>query len=210
MLLLLRNFDWTRYKYRTWIFSSGDSFSAELAAEHEQGIAEKLSEAVAGGAEKGEGEEEVNYRIVEVPRARRVHQSFLTTPYTALLCLWNCIGVLSGRDYDSQGKKARHARQLYDYPSLIITNGPGTAVIVVLASLILRFLDFRDRGANKPGSMRCLFFESWARVREVSLSGKILVHLVDRFVVQWPALKGYGGRAEYGGWLVMEGGPKGD
>lgn len=210
MLLLLRNFDWGRYRYRTWIFSAGDGFSAELAREFEAGIAEGLAGRGRADGGNGQEEEEGGFRVVEVPRARRVHQSFLSTPWSALRCLWSCVAVLAGWEYGSLGRKARHSRRLYEYPSLIITNGPGTAVMVVLASLILRFLDFGDRGANQRGSMRTLFFESWARVREVSLSGKILVRLVDRFVVQWPALKGYGGRAEYNGWLVIDGGPNAD
>lgn len=212
MMLLLRDFDPYRYRYRTWVFSSGDSFSVEKAQEYERGVEERIrgdERAEELGYEGGDGEV-ANYRIVEVPRARRVHQSFTTTPFTALQCLWACIGVLRGWGWNEKGRKERHARQVYDYPNLIITNGPGTAVMVVLASFILRFLDFWGTGANKPGLMRTLFFESWARVKEVSLSGKLLVHVVDRFVVQWPALKGYGGRAEYSGWLVIDGGPKAD
>jgi beta-1,4-N-acetylglucosaminyltransferase len=215
MMLLLRDFDPYRYRYRTWVFSSGDGFSAERAREYERGVEERVKKEGRGEElgymENGEGTGSertvVNYRIVEVPRARSVHQSFLSTPLSALQCLWACIGVLQGRGYRSRGQKEYHAKQIYDYPNLIITNGPGTAVMVVLASYILRFLDLWNTGANKPGTMRTLFFESWARVKDVSLSGRLLVHLVDRFVVQWPALKGYGGRAEYSGWLVIDGGP---
>lgn len=94
------------------------------------------------------------------------------------------------------------------YPDIILTNGPGTGVIVVLASMLLRFLDFWAMGANKPGKMMTVYVESWARVRELSLSGKLLLKVVDRFLVQWPQLKGLGGRAEYRGWLVMDGGPE--
>jgi beta-1,4-N-acetylglucosaminyltransferase len=56
--------------------------------------------------------------------------------------------------------------------------------------------------------MRTVYIESWARVKTLSLSGKILKPLVDRFVVQWETLqkkvgeKERGGRAEYVGVLV--------
>ena len=94
------------------------------------------------------------------------------------------------------------------YPDIVLTNGPGTGGIVVLASILLRFLDFWATGANKPGKMTTVYVESWARVRELSLSGNLLLMVVDRFVVQWPQLQGLGGRAEYRGWLVMDEGPE--
>jgi beta-1,4-N-acetylglucosaminyltransferase len=49
--------------------------------------------------------------------------------------------------------------------------------------------------------MRTIYVESWARVRRLSLSGTILVGVVDRFLVQWEGLRGLG-RAEYIGVLV--------
>jgi len=207
MLQLLRNLDAQRYRYRTWVFSAGDAFSAERAREYEACVAAR---AAADGREHEMSEREAVFRVVEVPRARRVHQSFVTAPWSAARCLAACLGVVSGAGYAETGRKQRHARALYDYPNLIVANGPGTAVMVVLAALMLRFVDFWATGANKPGNLRTLFFESWARVKDVSLSGKLLVHFVDRFVVQWPTLKGYGGRAEYSGWLVLDGGPKAD
>ena len=38
-------------------------------------------------------------------------------------------------------------------------------------------------GAPTP---RMVYIESFARVRSLSLSARILRHVVDRFVVQWP------------------------
>lgn len=150
------------YTKRTYIVSSGDGFSASKAAEFEKQI---------GGA---------GYDIVTVTRARRVHQSILTTPYSALRCLSDSINVLSR-----------------DHPDLILTNGPGTGVCVVTAAIILLF--FKGEGR---GQMRSIFIESWARVKTLSLSGKILKPFVDRFLVQWPELVSKGDRVEYIGPLV--------
>ena len=53
--------------------------------------------------------------------------------------------------------------------------------------------------------MRSVYVESWARVKGLSLSGRVLVGggLCERVVVQWPAVKGWGlGRVEYRGCLV--------
>jgi beta-1,4-N-acetylglucosaminyltransferase len=69
--------------------------------------------------------------------------------------------------------------------------------MVVLASLIVRFF-----GMNRGAEMRSIYVESWARVKTLSLSGKILLWagLTDRFLVQWEGLKK--GRAEWKGFLV--------
>jgi beta-1,4-N-acetylglucosaminyltransferase len=85
----------------------------------------------------------------------------------------------------------------YTSPDLILTNGPATGVIVVIASLVVRYF-----GLQRGGQMRTVFVESWARVKTLSISGNILLYLAltDRFFVQWEALKG--GRKEWRGFLV--------
>lgn len=93
-------------------------------------------------------------------------------------------------------------------------NGPGTAVIVVFAALLLRFfgLDKSKELAGREGKApqpqprrrtRTIYIESWARVQKLSLSGLILARsgAVDRLLVQWEPLKGKGG-AEWMGWMV--------
>ena len=89
-------------------------------------------------------------------------------------------------------------------PDLILVNGPGTAVIVVFASLILRFLALdRSAWARVRRPTRTIYIESWARVKKLSLSGRILAGTgaVDRMLVQWEPLKGKAG-AEWMGWMV--------
>ena len=142
------------YKTRTYIISSGDNFSAAKAVEFEK--------------------DNTNYDILTVTRARRVHQSILTTPYTALLCLRDCLSIPP--------------------PDLIITNGPGTGVCVILASILKMFFGI--------GDTRTIFIESWARVKTLSLSAKLLKPFVDRMLVQWPDLAPDGDRLEYVGPLV--------
>ena len=76
-----------------------------------------------------------------------------------------------------------------------------TATVLVLTSMVLRFFDVR--GCSTRGKMRTVYVESWARVKKPSLSGQLLKHVVDRFLVQWPQLeRSAGGRAEYPGVLV--------
>lgn len=49
---------------------------------------------------------------------------------------------------------------------------------------------------------RTIYVESFARVKSLSLSGRILYPVVDRFLVQWPLLKEKYSRAEFKGVLV--------
>ena len=166
MLGMLRSVPDLQKDYnRTYIVSSGDSFSASKANELEKDL----------GANE-------NYNIHTVRRARRVHQPIMTAPVTSLLCLRDCAGVLRGSP-----------------PDLILTNGPGTGVCVIFASVLLRFF-----WLGKGKEMRTTFIESWARVRTLSLSGKILIYFVDRFVVQWQSLVRILGKdsVEYRGPLV--------
>ena len=173
MLTMLRNLDVTRYTHRSYVVSSGDAFSAQKAQEFERALEKKHSKLIG------------SFDIAVVPRARRVHQSLLTTPMSSLSCLWACVSLLRG---------PQRLTQRLTYPDVIITNGPATGVIIVLASYLLRLTG----GRGTKGKMRTVYVESWARVRRLSLSGKILFPLVNRFVVQWEVLaKATGNKAEY-------------
>ncbi|KAI9815088.1 MAG: UDP-N-acetylglucosamine transferase subunit [Pycnora praestabilis] len=193
MLSLLRDLETSLYTHRTYVISSGDSFSREKAIDFEHALESKAPRAKRNEFGMMTGiymaRAKGSYDILSVPRARRIHQSLWSTPINALKCLRGCFCVLNGTHADIKG---------HNYPDLIITNGPGTGVIIVLASLILRF--FAVEGTQ--GKMRTVYVESWARVRGLSLSGKILVRVVDRFLVQWEGLRRVGGRGEFLGVLV--------
>jgi beta-1,4-N-acetylglucosaminyltransferase len=209
MFALLRDLDARAYNRRTYVFSAGDRLSAEMARNFERGLAEKKSRKQGeGGGDLGDGvlldaegeaEGKGMYRVLEVPRARKIHQSLLTTPVSALWCLWACLKLLRSGE-EGWGRRDTRGKAKVGYPDLILTNGPSTAVMVVLASFILRFFDVE--GAENKGKMRTIYVESWARVKALSLSGRLLLRVVDRFLVQWESLAGAGGRAEYKGVLV--------
>lgn len=57
--------------------------------------------------------------------------------------------------------------------------------MVVLASVFLKFF-----GVALVEEMKIIYVESWARVRTLSLSGKVLLGMgvCDRFLVQWEVL----------------------
>ncbi|CAG8597215.1 7432_t:CDS:2 [Diversispora eburnea] len=75
---------------------------------------------------------------------------------------------------------------LFDLPDLVICNGPGSCIPVCIISYIPRLI----------------YVESFARVKTLSLSGKLLLNFVDRFIVQWPYLTQKYPQAEYKGILV--------
>ncbi|KAI9866911.1 MAG: UDP-N-acetylglucosamine transferase subunit [Pleopsidium flavum] len=189
MFRLLHGIHPSSYTHRSYVTSEGDDFSALKAHEYEKELAVKHP------AKRSLMNEDfrANYDISTIPRARKIHQSLLTTPVSVFRCLWACFAILPS--FNLRGTSPPGGTR---YPDLIVTNGPGTAVCVVLASVILRF--FALRGTH--GKMRTIYVESWARVKRLSLSGRILVGVVDRFLVQWEGLKGVGGRAEYIGVLV--------
>jgi beta-1,4-N-acetylglucosaminyltransferase len=227
MFSLLRDLDTRKYTHRTYVVSSGDAFSAERARDFEQKLEvrekqkQKTTQEQTDGAPKivlNEGEpkrqKKVNweerpvctgpdhYNLAEVPRARKIHQPLYTTPITCFYTLLSTFGPLLGSPPLLPGQPPQDAYEAatQDLPDLIITNGPATAVIIILASFILRFFNYR--GANSRGKCKTVYVESFARVKTLSLSGKILSRVVDRFLVQWEELEGRGGRAEFWGILV--------
>jgi beta-1,4-N-acetylglucosaminyltransferase len=112
----------------------------------------------------------VDYLIERVPRAREVGQSYVSSVFTVLNSFIYSIYLL-GRIL----------------PDVLVMNGPGTCIPIFLASLVLFPIK------------RCksIYIESFARVKTLSLTGKILYILRCKFVVQWPQLIERYPRAEY-------------
>lgn len=66
-------------------------------------------------------------------------------------------------------------------PDLVLCNGPGTCLPVVAAAFLARVL-----GACGG---KVVFVESFCRVRSLSLTGRLLYPIVDRFFVHWGELR---------------------
>ncbi|WFD40758.1 N-acetylglucosaminyldiphosphodolichol N-acetylglucosaminyltransferase [Malassezia japonica] len=143
--------------------SSGDTFSLAKAQAFEE--ARRGSPKLAAHP----------LQALEIPRARSVGQSWLTTPFTLawsfLFCILH-IGIAPLVSYWT------HATPL-PVVDVVLMNGPATCVPVVLVAHMLRFFSLP--------SPRLVYIESFARVRSLSLSAKILRKIVDQFVVQWPS-----------------------
>jgi beta-1,4-N-acetylglucosaminyltransferase len=200
--------DQSKYTYRTYVVSSGDNFSATKAVEFETKYLNQIQKTTTKDRKLAE-----SYTIVTVPRARRVHQTYLTAPFSTLRSFWACLFVLCGQHADQEPLPSS---MVSPYPDAILTNGPATAVCVILAARLLRFHHYIESLLSLPRAesstptnyqLRTVFIESWARVTTLSLSGKILLPFADRFLVQWPALEGKRAwkgmrKTEYVGMLV--------
>ncbi|GAM25084.1 hypothetical protein SAMD00019534_082590, partial [Acytostelium subglobosum LB1] len=102
--------------------------------------------------------------IKKIPRSRKVGQSYFGSIWTTLISLMYCLLLV-----------------FKERPDVVICNGPGTCVPIVVAAYMFRFV----------GLKRCkiVYYESIARVNGLSLSGKILQRVADWFVYQWPELE---------------------
>ncbi|XP_035294518.1 UDP-N-acetylglucosamine transferase subunit ALG14 homolog [Cricetulus griseus] len=99
-----------------------------------------------------------------IPRSREVRQSWLSSVFTTLHSMWFSFPLVY------------HLK-----PDLVLCNGPGTCVPICVSALLLGILGIKK--------VIIVYVESICRVETLSLSGKILFHLSDYFIVQWPALK---------------------
>ncbi|KAG5943919.1 hypothetical protein E4U53_006980 [Claviceps sorghi] len=151
--------------HRRYLISSGDGMSENHLEDYE---AELRASSAAPGT----------YDKCIVTRARRVHQSLWSTPWTSLLSFLDVFPVLlvppKRRAGVDDAPKMR-------YPGIIFSNGPATGFIVALAVHTLKML-----GLVPEERMKFVYIESWARISTLSLTGKLLFYsgLADAFYVQ--------------------------
>jgi beta-1,4-N-acetylglucosaminyltransferase len=195
MLAMLQGLDTHLYTHRTYVVSAGDALSAQRAKAFEDELRKGAQEAGGRQVERkgGTGEDGYgSYSIWIVPRARNIHQSAITAPFTCLRTLRVSLQLLA-----NPPGLPRHIPRA---PDVILANGPATSAIVIFAQLLLRFMDIGGRTGHER--TRVVFVESLARVRRVSLSARVVRWCVDRLLVQWDELRGQG---EVVGLVVVDG-----
>ncbi|KAL1935516.1 hypothetical protein VTP01DRAFT_4656 [Rhizomucor pusillus] len=117
------------------------------------------------------------HRVYKIPRARKLGQSWPSVFATTIA------GFIVATRY------------IFEImPDLILLNGPGTCIPICMAAYIVRILGIKRT--------QIIYVESFARVETLSLTGKILYHFADKFLVQWPELAAKFPRADYKGILV--------
>ncbi|ORX81205.1 Alg14-domain-containing protein [Anaeromyces robustus] len=149
MIRLVKNLPRTRYSPRNYVVADTDEMSKEKIQLMEEGSKDS--------------------NLIEIPRSRKVHQSYFTSIFTTLNAMFYCF--INNYKYQ---------------PDLIICNGPGTCIPVCYSALILSWLmPWRKTGFGK---IKIVYIESLARVKSLSLTGKLLLPTASLFIIQWPEL----------------------
>ncbi|CAO3702706.1 unnamed protein product [Rhizopus stolonifer] len=117
------------------------------------------------------------YAIYKIPRTREIGQSLKTVPWTISFALLKSSKIF-----------------IQTWPDLILSNGPGSCLPLCMLAFLARVLGLKK--------IEIIYVESFARVKDLSLTGKLLYPFVDRFLVQWPELAEKYRDAEYQGILV--------
>ncbi|XP_013371933.1 PREDICTED: UDP-N-acetylglucosamine transferase subunit ALG14 homolog isoform X3 [Chinchilla lanigera] len=148
-----------------------------VIADTDKMSADKINSFELDRADRDPSTMDSRYYIHRIPRSREVQQSWLSTVLTTLHSMWLSFPLIH------QVK-----------PDLVLCNGPGTCVPICIAALLLGILGIKK--------VIIVYVESICRVETLSLSGKILIHLSDYFIVQWPTLKEKYPRSVYLGRIV--------
>lgn len=116
---------------------------------------------------------------VTLRRARAVGESIALSLVSTLASFADTVGVLW---------------RLPQLPAVLLVNGPGTCVPLAYVLFAMKYLGMRRT--------RIVYIESLARVTRLSLSGRLILPIANRFVVQWEPLSAQYKRAEYYGVLI--------
>ena len=117
-----------------------------------------------------------SFQFIKIYRARNVGQSFLTSIFTTFYSMIQSFFVM-----------------IKTQPNICVTNGPGVAIPIVYIGFILKLMMILIE-------FKILFIESYCRTKSISLSGKLIEPICDKFIVLWENLKG--GKKEYLGKIL--------
>ncbi|KAK9433180.1 oligosaccharide biosynthesis protein Alg14 like-domain-containing protein [Lipomyces doorenjongii] len=162
LLGIVSQLDFALYPIRTYVSFSGDMLSTVRALQLEKEMSSRSSSS-ASPPPSSSGRRQGKVQTLELPRARNVGQSYFTSIFTSAVCGLECIFAV-----------------VKVQPDIVVCNGPGSCVLICFAALLLR--------ATRIKLTRLVYIESFARVNSLSLTGRILISIVDRFIVQWPSL----------------------
>ncbi|TDZ17408.1 UDP-N-acetylglucosamine transferase subunit alg14 [Colletotrichum orbiculare MAFF 240422] len=163
LAMMGKNFPTAPNVHRRYLISSGDSMSLKHLTAFEDDLKVIRSDDEAG-----------TWDMHVVARARKIHQSLLTTPFTALLSVVQIFPLLLRSSF-------KGARKRQQFPDIIITNGPATGFIVGLVVYLLKIFC-----VVPEDTAQVLFIESWARIKTLSLTGRLfhLTGIADLLLVQ--------------------------
>ena len=105
------------------------------------------------------------FHFLKIYRARNVGQSFISSIPTTIYALFQSFIIL-----------------IKNRPNMVVTNGPGVAFPIIFIGYILRILMILSE-------FKIMFIESYCRTKSISLCGKMVEPLCDRFIVLWKNLE---------------------
>lgn len=104
-------------------------------------------------------------KYIPIGRSRNVGQSFITSIFTTLKAMMECVLVY-----------------FQNMPDMVISTGPGTALPIIYISYIFgKIMLIKIK-------TKIVFFESIWRINSISLTGKLVYPIWDRFYVHWKEL----------------------
>ncbi|KAF9272539.1 UDP-N-acetylglucosamine transferase subunit [Mortierella alpina] len=204
MLQLVSSLDTVRYPLRHYIVGWDDDTSVQKAHGLESARGQKDVTVEYKDYLDGRGAADANkvlrgYTVHRIPRSRHVHQSLISTTFTLAKSLRFALPLVKkltcldrSECFATTDWRSRKKRRI-----VLLMNGPGTCFALALAVIGARILGVPDE--TTPD---LVFVESFARVKTLSLAGKLLYPLCDVFLVQWPGLQKRYPRAQYIGVLV--------
>ncbi|CAK7903905.1 UDP-N-acetylglucosamine transferase subunit Alg14p [[Candida] anglica] len=125
------------------------------------------------------GENQYNATFMTLHRARSVGEPLISSIKSTVT---------------SFGSTVKQLASLPELPSVLLINGPGTCVPLAYILFGMKFFGLCQT--------RIVYIESLARVNSLSLSGKLVLPVADRFLVQWEPLSHQYKRVEYHGILI--------
>ena len=180
MMTLLGSFDRSIYTPRNYVVAATDAMSGQKATAFENQKIAALSQERGSATNSTPPPPPLEYSITAIPRAREVGQSFRSSIFTTLRAFYHAAFIVFSHR-----------------PDVLLSNGPGTALPLIVAAVVGRCLGVVPT--------KIVYIESIARVKQLSLTGKIVYHcrLSDEFLVQWEELAAvYSKRAHCAGRLM--------
>lgn len=116
------------------------------------------------------------FHFIKIYRSRSIGQKALSSIFTTIVSLFHSFFIL-----------------LKYRPSIVVSNGPGTAVPILFMGYFLKKIFILTE-------FKILFIESYCRTSCLSRSGKLVELIADKFIVLWEKLKG--GNREYLGKIL--------
>jgi beta-1,4-N-acetylglucosaminyltransferase len=171
MLMMLDELEPDKYARVYFVIARSDKFSLKKITDFLKTHA-KCKRDISNPKQMG------NMEIIYLYRSREVKQSYFTSIFTTLIGLVHACFIVVRTRPDIVS-----FRWYFYFPFVqVVNNGPGTAVPLVYAHHIISKILFWRPEAQQ------IFIESFCRVTSLSLTGKLIRPLVDKFIVQWDGL----------------------